>query len=148
MLNIVLASSYYIDWISNSLSQYYKELNRVNGFEKYRTEVEIMSKHVSKRILDPQSEFKYFVAEDENGDTLGFISIFVTRVPEILVIRAGSNTDEKGVINSLMTFTIDYLKGLGYKQFISEVSEIDEFAGIVINSFDSRKLETTYVTQI
>lgn len=148
MFSIINASNDHVDWISQKLTAYYIKLNEVYGFEKYKTDIAIMMKHVSRRITESDPEYLYFVAVDENNQPVGFMNILMSRVPELLVLLTNDDVDNTGVVSSLITYLIEFLKGKGQPQFISEISEVDSSVGNFLKDLDSRLLESTYVTRL
>ena len=80
MVKVSIATPDHQEAIATMLSNYYSRLNEVYGFEKYKTDKDIMLKHVSRRISTSDSEFKYFVALDNNDNIIGFINIYIRSV--------------------------------------------------------------------
>jgi hypothetical protein len=140
-MNILTAESRHIEYISNALTEYFSRINTHFGFHKFKDDLEIMQKHVSKRIEQDLQEFKYFVAEDEEGKNLGFISLMIDEedIGNILVVYG-----EKEVIKPLLTTSIDYFRGLGINIIQGEVATFNEETVKILQSIGMKEKLINY----
>lgn len=105
-MNIVNATHDHIDYISNSLVQYFSKANRFFEYPKYKDTFDIMQKHVSRRIEEGDGGFVYFVAEDAQNNPVGFINVLINEfgVGSILASVADNKETHKELINKAMEY--------------------------------------------
>lgn len=134
--------------ISELLSIYYKELNNSYGVERFKTDVTLMQKHLINRIGDEKSEFKYFVLEDESQEILGFVNILIKEVPELIILSVINGIDKKLATSTLLNYIIEYIRALGYKSLMSEVSAIDPEVEESLSAIGMKIVEYRGITHI
>lgn len=134
--------------ISELLSIYYKELNNSYGVERFKTDVTLMQKHLINRIGDEKSEFKYFVLEDESQEILGFVNILIKEVPELIILSVINGIDKKLATSTLLNYIIEYIRALGYKSLMSEISAIDPEVEESLSAIGMKIVEYRGITHI
>ena len=123
-MEIKQATEDHIDYISDSLSNYFTEANAFFGYPRFKEDYDLMSKYVSQRVKDSDSKFYYFVALDDSDQPLGFINLLNNgdNVGSILVTI--SNQEE--VIQELVRYALDFFKEKGLTNIQSEYFEYQE----------------------
>ena len=142
-MEIRSASSNDIEYISHKLSIYFDETNSHFGFPRYKTDIELMSKVVSERVSDTQSEYKYLVALDED-EVVGFINILLSEeTPEILVVIGDSIEIKKSLIQEALSI----FKENGYTFVLGEVGQWDDTKNL-IEEFNGEVVQLRYILKI
>lgn len=137
------ANSSDTEYISQKLSTYFEEANSHFGFPKYKTDIELMSKVVSERVSDTQSEYKYLVALDED-EVVGFINILVSdNTPEILAVIGDSIEIKKSLIQE----AVSIFKEKGYSSVSGEVGQWDDTKNL-IEEFNGEVVQLRYILKI
>jgi putative IMPACT (imprinted ancient) family translation regulator len=135
-MNILDAKEIHVDYVAELLAKHFSQANEFFGYAKYKDSFEIMQKHVLKRVRKEVEGFSYFVAEDDSGNPVGFVSLLIEQenVGSILALVA----EEKKVMKDLLIKSIDYFKGLGvsniqgeYFSYENDLKEILMELGIV-----------------
>ena len=106
MVNIIKATEDHVDYISDSLSNYFSKANLSFGYPRYKEDSDLILKHVSKRIGDENSNFFYFIAVDESNNPIGFINLLLNgdNVGSILVVISDQEEISKELVNRAMDF--------------------------------------------
>lgn len=126
-MEIRYANSSDTEYISHKLSTYFEETNSHLGFPKYKTDIELMSKVVSERVSDTQSEYKYLVALEED-EVVGFINILLSEeTPELLIVIG----DSIEIKRSLIQEALSIFKENGYTFVLGEVGQWDDTKNLI-----------------
>lgn len=135
-MNILDAKETHVDYISELLAKHFSQANEFFGYAKYNDSFEVMQKHVLKRINGEVEGFSYFVAEDNSGNSVGFVSLLIEQenVGSILALFG----EEKGVMKELVIKSVDYFKNMGisniqgeYFAYENDLKEVLQEVGIV-----------------
>ena len=110
-MDIKQATQDHVDYISNSLSQYFSEANLFFGYPRFKEDYDLMFKYVSQRIQDKDSKFFYFMALDESNNPIGFINLLLNgdNVGSILV----TISNKKEVLEELVKYAMEFFKDKG-----------------------------------
>lgn len=138
-MEIELATLDHAEYISEKLSKYFEDVNNHFGSEKYKTELDLMQRNVSKRLEDQESEFKYYVAI-ENGEIVGFANILLSQEnPEILVVIG----DSKEVKETLFENMISIFKEIKCDFVYGEMNDWDE-AKDLLAKYNAESIQIKY----
>lgn len=137
-MNIMIANSSHTEYVSASLSNYFSKVNKYFKHPKYKDDYDLMLKHVSKRIPNPDEGLVYFVAE-EDGEPVGFINILIdeNNFGSILLVIGESKDIKKGLLEEAVSYfkenkvtgvygevmmfdkeSVEILKGMGIKELM------------------------------
>lgn len=138
-MEIELATLDHAEYISEKLSKYFEDVNNHFGSEKYKTELDLMQRNVSKRLEDQESEFKYYVAI-ENGEIVGFANILLSQEnPEILVVIG----DSKEVKEALFENMVSIFKEIKSDFVYGEMNDWDE-AKDLLAKYNAESIQIKY----
>lgn len=135
-MNILNAKEEHTNYIAELLAKHFSQANEFFGYAKYNDSFEVMQKHVLKRINREVEGFSYFVAEDDSGNPVGFVSLLIEQknVGSILALFG----EEKEVMKNLVVKSIDYFKNLEisniqgeYFAYENDFKEVLQELGIV-----------------
>ncbi|GEM_PF-2717346 len=135
-MNVLDAKKTHVEYISELLAKHFSQANEFFGYTKYNDSFEVMQKHVSKRINREVEGFSYFVAEDDSGIPVGFVSLLIEQenVGSILALFS----EEKEVMKELIVKSVDYFKSMGisniqgeYFAYENDFKEVLQELGIV-----------------
>ncbi len=117
-MNILDSKEVHSTYIAELLAKHFSRANEFFGYAKYNDSFEVMHKHVLKRIRKEVEGFAYFVAEDDSGNSLGFVSLMIEdeKVGSILALVA----EDEEVMKGLAGKSIDYFKSLGINNIQGE----------------------------
>ncbi len=135
-MNILSAKDEHASYIAELLAKHFSQANEFFGYAKYNDSFDVMHKHVLKRISQEVEDFFYFVAEDDSGNPVGFVSLLVEQknVGSILALIG----EDKEVMKNLVVKSIDYFKSLDisniqgeYFAYENDLKEVFEDFGVV-----------------
>jgi hypothetical protein len=117
-MNILDAKETHVDYVAELLAKHFSQANEFFGYAKYNDSFEVMQKHILKRIRKEVEGFSYFVAEDDSGNPVGFVSLLIEQenVGSILALFG----EDKKVMKDLVVKSIDYFKSLGISNIQGE----------------------------
>lgn len=141
-MEISIASSNHIEYISASLSNYFSTANKYFKHPKYKDDYNLMFKHVSKRIPNPEEGFLYFVAQ-ENGDPIGFVNILIdeNNFGSILLV-IGENKDIK---KALLEEAVRYFKEKEVIGVYGEVMMFDDDSVEILKEMGMEELMISFI---
>ncbi len=133
-------------YIAELLASHFSRANEFFGYAKYNDSFEVMHKHVLKRIRKEVEGFSYFVAEDDSGNPLGFVSLMVEdeNVGSILALVA----EDEEVMKGLVEKSIDHFKNLGVNNVQGEYFAYEDDLKKVLEEFGIEKELVTFRLKI
>lgn len=144
-MEISIANSNHIEYISASLSNYFSTANKYFRHPKYKDDYNLMLKHVSKRIANPEEGFLYFVAQ-EDGDPLGFVNILIdeNNFGSILLV-IGESRDVK---KALLEKAVSYFKERKVTGIYGEVMKFDKESVEILRDMKMKELMVSFILDI
>ncbi len=144
-MEVSVANSNHIEYISASLSNYFSTANKYFRHPKYKDDYDLMLKHVSKRISDPEGGFLYFVAQ-EDGDPVGFVNILIgeNNFGSILVVIGESREVKKALLEK----AVSYFKERNATGIYGEVMEFDKESVELLRDMKMKELMISFVLDI
>lgn len=144
-MEISVANGNHIEYISASLSNYFSTANKYFRHPKYKDDYDLMFKHVSKRVSNPEEGFLYFVAQ-ENGDSVGFVNILVdeNNFGSILVLIG----EDRDIKKALLEKAISYFKERKVTGVYGEVMEFDKESVELLRDMKMEELMISFVLDI
>jgi len=130
-----------VDYISDSLSRYFSEANLFFGYPRFKEDYDLMSKYVSKRIQDKNSNFFYFIAFDESENPIGFINLLLNEdnVGSILV----TISEQEKVLRELVGYAMKFFGKRELTNIQSEYFEFQESLGKIFSEIGITKEMTS-----
>lgn len=145
-MEVLSANLSHSEEICNLLVSKFMSSNQLFGYDKYKTNFDGILKHVSARISDDKSEFKYFVLLDESKSFLGFVNTMLTsRNAEILALCLLDSHDNKGNALKLLEFAVDYLRNLGAGKISAEVISKEKSLFAALKDLKAEVIEQKYL---
>lgn len=144
-MDIVLANIDHVEYISNTLTSYFKETNEKYGFQKYKDDYELMHKHVSKRIVDEEGDFVYLVAL-ERSDPKGFINLFFDENGQGSILLLSGDTYETK--KELVLSALGMFKERGLRRVHGEVMAFDTDAVKIYEELGMKTLMVSFNIKI
>jgi hypothetical protein len=148
MINIINAPVDAAETISQMLVDYYIYINQTYGLDVYKTDYQIMLKHVSQRLQDPASLFKYFLVVDENGKSVGFANVLTKPIGEILVIYLIPEANNEGNAEKVLDFVIDQFKVAGTSHIIASLGDVDQKLLTGMKKYTNGVVERKYIIKL
>lgn len=135
------ATEDHVDYISDSLSQYFSEANLFFGYPRFKEDYDLMFKYVSQRIQDKNSKFFYFLALDESNNPVGFINLLLNgdNVGSILV----AISDQKEALEELVRYAMKFFKDKGLTNIQSEYFEYQKSLGEIFSEIGIKEEMTS-----
>ncbi|WKZ30377.1 MAG: hypothetical protein QY314_01220 [Candidatus Dojkabacteria bacterium] len=122
-MKIIPAEVTHAEAISARLVTHFEAINQEFGFEKYKTDYDLMYKHVSQRISE-QSEFSYIVLTTDDDQFIGFANTLVTNgVGELLVVDVISEYLDESSLSLLISRAVELLKESNVHTIFTEIPE-------------------------
>jgi hypothetical protein len=141
-MEISIASSDHIEYLSASLSDYFSTANKHFKHPKYRDDYNLMLKHVSKRISNPEEGFLYFVAQ-EDKEPVGFVNILVdeNNFGSILLVIGES----KDIKKALLEEAVKYFKERKVTGVYGEVMKFDTDSVEILKDMGMEELMISFI---
>lgn len=144
-MDVDFANGKHIEYISSSLSEYFKEINARYGFPKFRDDYDLMLKHVSKRIESEDKDFIYLVAE-QNESPVGFINLLVDENGNGSILAIKGNKEETKRL--LLERAITYFKENGIKKIHGEIVSYDTESRGILESLGMEEIILSFSIKI
>lgn len=142
-MQVRLAKSRDIEYLSSSLSSFFGKSNEYFGFAKYKTDLSLMQKIVTERINDGSSEYKYFVAE-EGENILGFVNILLSKeTPEILLLLGEAPEVEE----ELLKVAIVEFENIGVDSIYGEVGVWSDTHAL-LEKYNAEAVQVSYKLKV
>lgn len=150
-IQVTQAEPSHSEFIAQTLSIYFEENNKVNSYNEYKTDYDLLLKHIDKRISMNDQTFKYLVAMDKETQALtGFANYLIDRnknIGEILVI-VPVDKDDVTTVSTLLLETINELKANNLNEILIEIGPLDSIISEQLKEFNSRLLSQKVVVSI
>ena len=141
-MQIVPPNIDHAEYISNELANYFSNANIGFGYPKYKDDRELMHKHITKRLSSEDSGHTYFIAEDDNGNSLGFVNLMIDE------FESGSITmiigEDENIRKLLFEYSLTYFKNMQIKRVQLEVLFNDTTITKLLEGLDSEAILTRY----
>ena len=130
-----------LDYITKTISEYYKDLNTKISLEYYQSSIEKLTPYIKERLSEWERVYKYFIAEDW-GERIWMLNLFTgsSKKSEILVCIA--NNEENTWI------LLDYWISLLQKEWLPiliQTAESEKYIAEKLQNMNIKKLATNWI---
>ena len=106
-MNIRKATIMDLDYITKTISEYYKDLNTKISLEYYQSSIEKLTPYIKERLSEWERVYKYFIAEDW-GERIWMLNLFTGSSKKSEILLCISNNEENTSI--LLDYWISLLQ--------------------------------------
>ena len=146
---IIEAELSHLEYIAESLSNYFKKNNRLVGFEAYKTDYELMSRVVKDRLMTPDSHFKYFVMLGINAQPIGVINIsYDNKQGEILALILNEEFDDGQHVELMLNQAFTFFKNHEISNVNIEINEQEKNLIEVFKKVGGKYLSSNYIVNL
>lgn len=130
-----------LDYITKTISEYYKDLNTKISLEYYQSSIEKLTPYIKERLSEWERVYKYFIAEDW-GERIWMLNLFTgsSKKSEILVCIA--NNEENTSI--LLDYWISLLQE-EWLPILIQTAESEKYIAEKLQNMNIKKLATNWI---
>ena len=130
-----------LDYITKTISEYYKDLNTKISLEYYQSSIEKLTPYIKERLSEWEKVYKYFIAENW-GERIWILNLFIgsSKKSEILLYIA--NNEENTSI--LLDYWISLLQE-EWLPILIQTAESEKYIAEKLQNIGIKKLATNWI---
>ena len=130
-----------LDYITKTISEYYKDLNTKISLDYYQSSIEKLTPYIKERLSEWERVYKYFIAEDW-GERIWMLNLFTgsSKKSEILLCIA-TNEDNTSIL-------LDYWISLLQEEWLPiliQTAESEKYIAEKLQNMNIKKLATNWI---
>ena len=130
-----------LDYITKTISEYYKDLNTKISLEYYQSSIEKLTPYIKERLSEWEKVYKYFIAENW-GERIWILNLFIgsSKKSEILLYIA-NNEENTSIL-------LDYWISLLQKEWLPiliQTAESEKYIAEKLQNMNIKKLATNWI---
>ncbi|RKW19996.1 GNAT family N-acetyltransferase [Candidatus Gracilibacteria bacterium] len=130
-----------LDYITKTISEYYKDLNTKISLEYYQSSIEKLTPYIKERLSEGERVYKYFIAED-GGERIGMLNLFTGSSKKSEILLCIANNEENTSI--LLDYGISLLQEEGLPILI-QTAESEKYIAEKLQNMNIKKLATNWI---
>ena len=140
-MNIRKATIMDLDYITNTISEYYKDLNTKISLEYYQSSIEKLTPYIKERLSEWERVYKYFIAEDW-GERIWMLNLFTGSSKKSEILLCISNNEENTSI--LLDYWISLLQE-EWLPILIQTAESEKYIAEKLQNMKIKKLATNWI---
>ena len=130
-----------LDYITKTISEYYKDLNTKISLEYYQSSIEKLTPYVKERLSEWERVYKYFIAEDW-GERIWILNLFTGSSKKSEILLCIANNEENTSI--LLDYWISLLQE-EWLPILIQTAESEKYIAEKLQNMGIKKLATNWI---
>ena len=130
-----------LDYVTKTISEYYKDLNTKISLEYYQSSIEKLTPYIKERLSEWERVYKYFIAEDW-GEKIWMLNLFTGSSKKSEILLCIANNEENTWI--LLDYWISLLQKEGLPILI-QTAESEKYIAEKLQNMNIKKLATNWI---
>ena len=130
-----------LDYITKTISEYYKDLNTKISVEYYQSSIEKLTPYVKERLSEWERVYKYFIAEDW-GERIWMLNLFTGSSKKSEILLCIANNEENTSI--LLDYWISLLQE-EWLPILIQTAESEKYIAEKLQNMNIKKLATNWI---
>ena len=140
-MNIRKATIMDLDYITKTISEYYKDLNTKISLEYYQSSIEKLTPYIKERLSEWERVYKYFIAENW-GERIWMLNLFTGSSKKSEILLCISNNEENTSI--LLDYWISLLQE-EWLPILIQTAESEKYIAEKLQNMNIKKLATNWI---
>ena len=130
-----------LDYITKTISEYYKHLNTKISLEYYQSSIEKLTPYIKERLSEWERVYKYFIAEDW-GEKIWMLNLFTGSSKKSEILLCIANNEENTWI--LLDYWISLLQE-EWLPILIQTAESEKYIAEKLQNMNIKKLATNWI---
>lgn len=130
-----------LDYITKTISEYYKDLNTKISVEYYQSSIEKLTPYIKERLSEWERVYKYFIAEDW-GERIWMLNLFTGSSKKSEILLCIANNEENTSI--LLDYWISLLQE-EWLPILIQTAESEKYIAEKLQNMGIKKLATNWI---
>ena len=130
-----------LDYITKTISEYYKDLNTKISLEYYQSSIEKLTPYIKERLSEWERVYKYFIAENW-GERIWILNLFIGSSKKSEILLCIANNEENTSI--LLDYWISLLQEECLPILI-QTAESEKYIAEKLQNMKIKKLATNWI---
>lgn len=130
-----------LDYITKTISEYYKDLNTKISLEYYQSSIEKLTPYIKERLSEWERVYKYFIAEDW-WERIWMLNLFTGSSKKSEILLCIANNEENTSI--LLDYWISLLQE-EWLPILIQTAESEKYIAEKLQSMNIKKLATNWI---
>lgn len=130
-----------LDYITKTISEYYKDLNTKINLEYYQSSIEKLTPYIKERLSEWERVYKYFIAEDW-GERIWILNLFTGSSKKSEILLCIANNEENTSI--LLDYWISLLQE-EWLPILIQTAESEKYIAEKLQNMNIKKLATNWI---
>lgn len=130
-----------LDYITKTISEYYKDLNTKISLEYYQSSIEKLTPYIKERLSEWERVYKYFIAEDW-GEKIWMLNLFTGSSKKSEILLCIANNEENTSI--LLDYWISLLQE-EWLPILIQTAESEKYIAEKLQNMNIKKLATNWI---
>lgn len=130
-----------LDYITKTISEYYKDLNTRISLEYYQSSIEKLTPYIKERLSEWERVYKYFIAEDW-GERIWMLNLFTGSSKKSEILLCIANNEENTSI--LLDYWISLLQE-EWLPILIQTAESEKYIAEKLQNMRIKKLATNWI---
>ena len=130
-----------LDYITNTISEYYKDLNTKISLEYYQSSIEKLTPYIKERLSEWERVYKYFIAENW-GERIWMLNLFTGSSKKSEILLCIANNEENTSI--LLDYWISLLQE-EWLPILIQTAESEKYIAEKLQNMGIKKLATNWI---
>lgn len=130
-----------LDYITKTISEYYKDLNTKISLEYYQSSIEKLTPYIKERLSEWERVYKYFIAEDW-GERIWILNLFTGSSKKSEILLCIANNEENTSI--LLDYWISLLQE-EWLPILIQTAESEKYIAEKLQNMNIKKLATNWL---
>ena len=130
-----------LDYMTKTISEYYKDLNTKISLEYYQSSIEKLTPYIKERLSEWERVYKYFIAEDW-GERIWMLNLFTGSSKKSEILLCIANNEENTSI--LLDYWISLLQE-EWLPILIQTAESEKYIAEKLQNMNIKKLATNWI---
>ena len=130
-----------LDYITKTISEYYKDLNTKISLDYYQSSIEKLTPYIKERLSEWERVYKYFIAEDW-GEKIWMLNLFTGSSKKSEILLCIANNEENTWI--LLDYWISLLQE-EWLPILIQTAESEKYIAEKLQNMNIKKLATNWI---
>ena len=130
-----------LDYITKTISEYYKDLNTKISLDYYQSSIEKLTPYIKERLSEWERVYKYFIAEDW-GERIWMLNLFTGSSKKSEILLCIANNEENTSI--LLDYWISLLQE-EWLPILIQAAESEKYIAEKLQNMNIKKLATNWI---
>jgi len=130
-----------LDYITKTISEYYKDLNTKISLDYYQSSIEKLTPYIKERLSEWERVYKYFIAEDW-GKRIWMLNLFTGSSKKSEILLCIANNEENTSI--LLDYWISLLQE-EWLPILIQTAESEKYIAEKLQNMNIKKLATNWI---